>query len=115
MPLPPGFELETDLTRPTNIPTEFELESPFETPVTSTRPINLPPGFELEAKPLPKDNLAWRGLKQFVNILPETAKEVLYGVGGGKIMSFVAAGLLNRRLKKMGIKAPSLRETQKLV
>ena len=59
--------------------------------------------------------LALRGLKQFTNILPETAKETLYGLGGGKIASFVTAGLLNRRLKKMGIKAPSLRETQKLV
>ena len=65
--------------------------------------------------PLEKEGLAIRGLKQFTNILPETAKETLYGLGGGKIASFVTAGLLNRRLKKMGIKAPSLRETQKLV
>ena len=64
---------------------------------------------------LEKEGLAVRGLKQFANILPETAKETMYGLGGGKIASFVTAGLLNRRLKKMGIKAPSLRETQKLV
>jgi hypothetical protein len=62
-----------------------------------------------------EEGLAMRGLKQFANILPETAKEVMYGLGGGKISSFVTAGLLNRRLRKMGIKAPSLRETQKLV
>ena len=59
--------------------------------------------------------LGIRGLKQFANILPETAKETLYGLGGGRVSSFVTAGLLNRRLKKMGIKAPSLRETQKLI
>ena len=62
-----------------------------------------------------EEGLAVRGLKQFANILPETAKETIYGLGGGKVASFVTAGLLNRRLKKMGIKAPSLRETQKLV
>jgi len=62
-----------------------------------------------------EEGLAIRGLKQFANILPETAKEVIYGLGGGKISSFVTAGLLNRRLKEMGIEAPSLRETQKLV
>jgi len=61
------------------------------------------------------EGLAIRGLKQFANILPETAKEVMYGLGAGKISSFVTAGLLNRRLKKMGIEAPSLRETQKLL
>ena len=115
MALPPGFVLETDLTRPTNIPTGFELEAPLETPVTPTKPINLPLGFELEAKPPSIKGLGIRGLKQFANILPETAKETLYGLGGGKIASFVTAGLLNRRLKKMGIKAPSLRDTQKLV
>ncbi len=63
----------------------------------------------------PEEGLAVRGLKQFANILPETAKETIYGLGAGKIASFVTAGLLNRRLKKMGIKAPSLRETQKLI
>lgn len=62
-----------------------------------------------------EEGLAIRGLKQFTNILPETAKEVMYGLGGGKIASFVTAGLLNKRLKKMGIETPSLRETQKLV
>ena len=61
------------------------------------------------------DNLAVRGLKQFANILPETAKETLYGLGGGKIASFVTAGIVNKKLKKMGIKAPSLRETQKRI
>jgi len=63
----------------------------------------------------PGEGLAIRGLKQFANILPETAKETMYGLGAGKISSFITAGLLNRRLKKMGIKAPSLRETQKLL
>ena len=81
------------------------------------RPVDqIEPVRPLQRQPDPfleREGLAIRGLKQFANILPETAKETLYGLGGGKIASFVTAGLLRRRLKKMGIKAPSLRETQK--
>ena len=78
--------------------------------ITPVRPLQRQPDPFLE-----REGLAVRGLKQFANILPETAKETIYGLGAGKISSFVTAGLLNRRLKKMGIKAPSLRETQKLL
>ena len=66
-----------------------------------------------------RENIAIRGLKQFTNILPETAKEVLYGVGGGKIASFVTAGLIRRRLKKEGVfdkkDMPSIRDIQKRI
>jgi len=62
-----------------------------------------------------EESLGVRGLKSFVNILPETVKEIGYGLGGGKITSFIAAHQLNKRLKKQGIEAPSLRETQKLI
>ncbi len=80
------------------------------TPIGGVRTLQEQPGAFPE-----KEGLAMRGLKQFANLLPETAKETIYGLGGGKIASFVTAGLLNRRLKEMGIKAPSLRETQKLI
>jgi hypothetical protein len=79
-------------------------------PDEGVRPLQRQPEAFLE-----KEGLAMRGLKQFTNILPETAKETIYGLGGGKIASFVTAGLLNRRLKKMGIDAPSLRDTQKRI
>ena len=64
---------------------------------------------------LDAEGLAIRGLKQFTNILPETAKEVLYGVGGGKIASWIGAKAISRRLKKQGIDPPPLRDIQKRI
>ena len=96
--------------------------TPIKEPMARVRftPSRLPPeGVRALRRPsvaaMDTEGLAVRGLKQFANLLPETAKETIYGLGGGKISSFVTAGLLNRRLRKMGIKALSLRETQKLV
>jgi len=62
-----------------------------------------------------EEGLAIRGLKQYINVLPETAKEVLYGVGGGKIVSWIGAKAISRRLKKQGIDPPSLRDIQKRI
>ena len=53
--------------------------------------------------------------KQLTNIFSKTTKEILYGVGGGKIGSFVAAYKLNKAMKSKGLTPPSLRETQKRV
>ncbi len=62
-----------------------------------------------------EEGLAMRGLKQFANVLPETAKETIYGLGGGKIMSWAGAKMISRRLKKQGINPPSLRDIQKRI
>jgi hypothetical protein len=61
-----------------------------------------------EAKPI-------RFGKQLANIASRSAKEVLYGIGGGKIASYFVAHKLNKRMKEQGIKPPSLSETQKRV
>lgn len=76
---------------------------------------NIPDFDNIVPIPTKSDSLAVRGLKDFANIVPETSKELVYGIGGGKITSWVMAGALNRKLKKAGIKAPSLRETHKLI
>lgn len=59
--------------------------------------------------------LGIRGLKSFANIMPETVKEVGYGIGGGKIVSFYTAYKVNKALEEQGITSPSLRQTQKRV
>lgn len=59
------------------------------------------------------ESLAIRGLKQFVNVVPETLKETAYGLGGGKIATTIAAWKLNKLFKQKGIKSPSVRQLQK--
>lgn len=51
--------------------------------------------------------------KQLTNIFSKSIKEIAYGVGGGKIASYVAAAKINKTLRERGIDPPSLRETQK--
>lgn len=41
--------------------------------------------------------------KQIANTLPEISKEAVYGIGGGKIMSWPAAFMLSRKAKERGI------------
>ena len=53
--------------------------------------------------------------KQLTNVFSRSVKEAFYGVGGGKILSYLAANRLNKRLKEKGVTPPSLRETQKRV
>ena len=84
--------------------------TPARPPSEGVRPLQRQPDPFLE-----REGLAIRGLKQFTNILPETAKEVLYGVGGGKIASWIGAKAISRRLKKQGIDPPSLRDIQKRI
>ena len=51
--------------------------------------------------------------KQLTNIFSKSIKEIAFGVGGGKIASYVAASKINKTLRERGIEPPSLRETQK--
>ena len=51
--------------------------------------------------------------KQLINIASQSIKETLYGLGGGKVDSWIAAIKINKTLKERGIEPPTLRETQK--
>ena len=90
-------------------------------------------------EPVPKPNIPWvgfqdkaepvdigsidmvRSLKDFANVVPETAKESAFAVGG-KIPAYIAAYRLSKRFKDIdvskmpvGFKTPTVRELHKLI
>ena len=53
--------------------------------------------------------------KKLINIFSKSAKEIVFGVGGGKIVTHIVAAKLNKTLKERGIEPPSQLETQKRI
>ena len=79
-------------------------------------------GFGPKYEPMDVPDIAGlgvRGLKDFVNVVPETIKEVGYGISGGRFATRIAASKLHKKMSERdlpeGFELPSKKELRKAI
>lgn len=55
------------------------------------------------------------GKKFYNDLIPNMLKESVFDIGGGRVSSYIAAYLLNKKLESKGVKPPSIWQTQKMI